>query len=290
MANQRVNPIPATPPRYSLLQVAPEVPAVDPPERWQDGWVFNPEGCGTSGRVALNCRGGTGEMTDGAENPGDVTGTPFVVWAWDQCSMLGFQARDFEGRARRQLLATESYQVANELWTGSLRDSIAPTAKQLENAALVDADADVVTDGAVSPGAALAEVVGALSSCGMGTRGMVHVTPKMLVALAAADVIYQSGGVWVTPMEHIVVADAGYPGTGPDGATGEWIYGTSMIYTRRSDVLVPATFEQSVDRSVNTVTLYAQRLAGFMWDGCCHVAAEVNPTAGFGGGVDGGTP
>lgn len=279
MANQRVNPIPVTPPSYSFLRVAPEVPATTPPERWEDGWIYAPENCGTSGRVALNCRGGTDEMTGGATNPDDAMGTPFVVWAWDQCSMLGFAARDYEGRARRQLLATESYQVANELWTGSLRDSVVPPAKELDNLALTDTTSDTVTNGPIGTSAAFARLVGALSSCGMGAGpGMIHVTPQALSVLVADGAVRRNGsGVWVSAMDHVVVADGGYDGSGPGGGaagSSQWMYATSMIYKRMSEVIIPVSFEQAVDRSVNTVRMYAQRLAGFVWDGCCHFAAE----------------
>lgn len=270
-SRQAVAAPPVQPPQYSLMIAAP---AADSPDRWQDGWSFSPEGCGASGRQAVVfC--GDGAARTVAANPGQVDQDPILVWAGDSCTSRGFQARDYQGRARRQLEATQSYQLANELWTGTVR-----TAAGLGNVALSDASSDTVTDGTgVTPNLALGRLTGALADCGQGQRGMIHVTPQLLVSLGTNGTVRREGGLWLDPMGNIVVADAGYDGSGPGGvpaSTTQWAYATSMMAVRTSPIeILPDSFESALNTDINQVTFFAQRLAGVVWSECCHLAAEV---------------
>lgn len=288
---------PATPPRYSLLIAAPT--ATD--GRWEGGFEFAPEGCGTGGRTAVDCFGGTEEL-DPDTNPGVVGGEPYAVWAADRCSSFGYRARDYVGRARRQLAAIESFQIAEELWEGSLNGEPSLGGQAIDNRALVDPASDTVTDAPTSPTGALAALVAGLGQCGQGRQGMIHVTPQVLVHLAAVDAIYRDSGAWYAPMGHLVVADDGYTGAGP-GANGgvpasssQWIYATSMLRVRLGavqtlpdlpddDTTNPSGWPAAVDPQTNTVLVIAQRLAAVTWDECCHLAAEVNLSVPLIGGA-----
>lgn len=289
MARDTIEAPPATPPRYSLLIAAP---SVTDDARWEAGFQFAPEGCGSSGRTAADCFGGT-DVLDPDDNPGTVHGDPFAVWAADRCSTFGYRARDYVGRARRQLAATESFQIARELWSGSLNGESGMQGSDIDNRPLTHPGSDTVTTGAVNPEVALALIVGALGECGMGRQGMIHVTPQVLVELNNAQAIYRDGANWYTPMGHLVVADDGYTGDGPgaDGGTpassSQWIYGTSMMRLRLSPVQVvpelpdddttnPRGWPAAVDPHTNDVLVIAQRLAAVNWDHCCHLAAQVD--------------
>ena len=282
MSRQIVEAPRATPPRYGLIAVAPLIQN-DPNLVWIDGWEFNREACAGGGRVALNCGGGTQEMVPGTDPDDLISGDPFVVWAERHCSTLGFAAGDYEPRARRNLASVVSFELANELWTGALRDeaNVDPTVDDIDNLVLSDVTSDTVTNpvgGGVSPELALGLLVGGLADCSHGSVGMIHVTPQLLVALAAAYAVYRDGNIWLTPMGHVVVADAGYDGSGPGhvpaGAT-QWAYATSMISVRLGTVDIPAGFNDSVNKATNTVVVYAQQAVGFQWDECCALAAEV---------------
>lgn len=281
MPRAAVTPTPASPPRYSFLIAAPEAVAVP---TWQQGTSWDPEGCGESGRAAALCAGNTSEMT-APDAPSVQSADPFVVYATDKCSPFGFGARDFGGRARRQLLATQSYQVANELWTGSLAEAADPDE---ERGWLASDDADEMTSSAVSPVQALACLDGALLACSSGRPGMIHVTPSVLTHLVAESAVLRDGQLFRSPMGSIVVADAGYDGSSPDGtpaSTTQFAYATDLISYRLTPIeLIPGSLDDAqseawrdvLDRSDNTVTLYAYRLALYEWDRCCHLAAEVN--------------
>lgn len=279
------NPVaapPAQPPLYGLIAAAPIVDDAD--MRWVAGVSFSPEACGSSGRDSIAfC--GPGSALEIPDAPGIVDADPFLVWAGDKCGMRGYGSRDFAGRARRQLEATQSYQVANELWTGTVR-----TADSLVNRALVDSESDLLTAGAMPAPVALGMVEQALAVCGQGRRGMVHVTGQVLMELVGAQVVIRSGQVWTTPLGTIVVADAGYDGSAPGGTPAgatQFMYGTSMLRVRLGPVeVIPSDLREAVDTATNTTRVYALRPALIEWDECCHVAAEVDTAVPVIGGAD----
>lgn len=288
MSRQAVDAPPARPPRYSLLIAAP---SITDGARWQAGVTFAPEGCGDGGRVAIDCLGGTDPL-DPADNPDWETSDAYGVWAADRCSTFGLRARDYAGRARRQLAATESFQIADEVWGGSLVGDPVLLGSGIVNAnrPLTSPDSDQITTSPQTVTDGIAMVVGALGACGQGRQGMVHMSSQMLQQAISAFAVYRDSGLWYTAMGHLVVADDGYSGAGPGGAppvTTQWIYGTSMMHVRLGEVqLVPTLDEEgpagneidwpaAVDPYTNLVTVIAQRLALVEWDRCCHVAAEI---------------
>lgn len=274
----------ARPPRYGLLAAAPTVDDADL-RVLAGGWEYQPEACGLSGRDSITCAGSTQGVMDAADQrPGVLEGDPLWLWAADECSTFGFQARDWQGRARRQLAATESYELAAELWDGTVTAADGLANPYLASAA---ADSDTVTSAAADPVDALACIEAGLARYLRGQQGMVHVTPQLLTHLRAAQAISREGTVWTTSMGHIVVADAGYSGAGPGGAAAgasQWAYGTSMVQVRLGPVeMIPGTLDDArslaaaMDRAVNNVVVVAGRLAGYQWaNDCAHVAAEVD--------------
>lgn len=283
MARQAITPFPARPPRYSLILVAEALTLTD--DVLGAGYVFEPEACGTQrgGVAELDCGGGTDEMTVG-NMPPRVEGDPFVIFAWDECSTLGWRGRDFVGRATRMLLASQSFWLARELAVGSLG---------LEQRSLNDPAAVTLTSAPVEDVAeALSIVEQGIADVGRGEPGMVHVTIGMLTRLMAANAIRLDGSLWRTASSNVVVADAGYTGAGPGDDTpdagSEFMYGTSLIGVQLGDPLfLPDNFDDAsirgtaVDRGINLLTMYAERAAVWVWDECIHVAAEVAAPEGL---------
>lgn len=276
MARGPIDQIYATPPLYGLLAAVPRADNAILANRWQNGVTFQPDGCAGGGIVSLGCRGDTVAL-DADDRQPLVEADPFVVWASDKCSTLAFQREDYEGRARRALAASESYWIATEFWTGTLAQS-----DSLANSWLTSIDSDVLTAGAASPIDALGCLEQGLGQCGQGRRGLIHMSPQVLVHLAVLGAVRLEGGYWLTPTGNIVVADAGYDGSAPDNhaqdLNTQWIYATSMIRVLLGQPEVPAfaAMEGTIERTKNTVTIYASRLALIQWDACCHLAAEVN--------------
>lgn len=281
--------VPAQPPRYGLIAAAPVNPPGVAELRWQTGVKWEPEQCGESSRFAVGCLGESVELVPADQAP-FAGAEPFGIAASDECSPFGFGARDFGGRARRQLEATQSFEIANEFWTGSLSASAG-----LSNRSLVDSASDTLSNGPMAELAAFACLEQGLAVCGRGRRGMIHVTPEFLVNLVTNSTVRIEGGVFVSPLGNIVVADAGYDGSGPGGSAAgasQWAYATGMVAVLLSPpVLSPPNLStaqawaEATDRAVNTVTVWAQKVAAVLWDECCHLAVEVDLPACLMGGA-----
>ncbi len=286
----RVLAPPSRPPRYGLLVAAPPV-ANQNLQALASGWTFQPEGCDISGIDTPDCAGNVGVMALD-EQPTTITGSPLWIYSGDECAAFGYKARDWQGRARRRLAATESYEIALELWEGAVQQSDSLNNKYLASAA---GDSDTVTDGPSSILNAVADVEAALADTLRGQQGMMHMTPQLLTHAVAADLVRRDGNVWVSPMGHIVVADAGYTGAGPDddpATAGQWMYGTPMLQISLGPVeMIPGDLDsalglaQSMDRDLNDIVVFAGRLAAVQWSvECAHIAAQTNiPTARIGG-------
>lgn len=197
----------------------------------------------------------------GADDKAPTGGAdPFLVYAFDWCSaMEGLDQRDWQGRARRLLEATQSRSIAKEFWSGAIS-----SARTLSNTWLAKTGSSIVTSAATAPGKALAlldhYVVDALSN---GT-GMIHCTAKTLDRMVQDQALVKEGGLWRTPNGNIVVADAGYSGD-KDGvdAAQEWMFASTVpeivlgpARTSRSDSPIGG---EMVSVSVNDVLVYTER-------------------------------
>ena len=241
------------------------------------GFAFSPEGCGESGTdPGVPCTA-PDSTRDPAANPATVEAWPFRVWTSDECSPWEL-GRDWRGRARRQLDAVSSFQVARELWTGTeAQAQSAPTPF------LASPDSDVVTAGPTSPTDALAVLEYALGQCRHGARGVIHATRHAATYWAQLGLLRREGAQILTYLDSIVVADAGYDGSGPDGQAAvdgsQWAYATSVPVVRLgAERLIPDADDltAALNRSTNTVTYFAERSAAVAFDPCCHLAAELD--------------
>jgi hypothetical protein len=250
-------------------------PAGRTEDMFGNGWAYRPEACAASDLVALEC--GVWEGVDFTNGRGAlVEGEPFVVRAWDRCSVFGWAddgGEQYRARARRVLEARRSSDIAREFWDGAIT-----AAESLPNRVLTDAGADELTTTAVTPTEALARVEGAM---GPG-RGMVHVTPSLLTHLISAGVIRWDGGLWLTGMGNVVVSDYGYSGNGPDTAasdTTQWMFGTGWVSVFLGAIEVTPPGPDPADAMTltnNTIEYVVSQLAAVLWDSCVHVAAQVN--------------
>lgn len=279
--NGPVTASPAAPPRTGLIASARELKRVDEQvntegTRWEDGFAWEPENYCSDLGVADPCAILTREVTS---NRAIQTHDPVALWAADKCSTYGM--RDRIGRVRRRLIACQSKQLANEFWngTGAIEFGFE------SNKYLASPDSNVVTDGALSEVNALACLEEALATCSCG-RAMIHATPGLMTQWMAANVITRVGNVFLTANDTIVIADAGYTGNGPDGqpaASGSvWAYGTDLVEIRLGPIATYPNEDNSAEgmdltpAADNSLTYWAERLAAATWDGCCHVAVEVD--------------
>lgn len=274
----------AEPPRQgsgALLPTLGRLAAEGLPER-EVGFAFDPEGCGESDTLPEDPCDTTPATKTIAENPGLVGAPGFVIWTGDKCSAFDFESRDFPGRAQRQLAAVRSYQVAHELWTGDEASSVTEPS-DVTFRWLAHLDSDTLTAGPTSPTDALAELEYALGQCGKGRRGVIHVTRHAATFLWSQQLLRREGNQLLTGLDTIVIADAGYDGSGPEGQPmvdgSQWAYATGMpIVQLGAERILPGRGDTgaAINRGTNTIEWRAEQKAAVGWDQCCHLAAEIN--------------
>lgn len=266
------------PPRVSLLTSAPvvEVDTITG-TRWALGYSFRPQTCGTDAQTfALTT---SYEKLPG-EAPEIVEIEPFGVMTPATCSAFGHATTEMQdelrAEARMKMRACESYQIEEEFWTG---------AKVSANPHLASTDSEDITNTAeyttgMDADDALACMEGALGDCQCGRQGMIHMSRRLFTKLATTFAPFRREGARIlTMLDTIVVPGAGYPGTSPEGAEStawEWMYGTGIVTVRtEAGEDIPRIVTQAVDRSVNTMTWYAEKAAAVDFDPCCHLAIKV---------------
>jgi hypothetical protein len=181
-------------------------------ERWENGIAWRPERCVTA-RGFDPC----GPDFEDAVGAGGNTITyyrPVAFRVEDECTTRGLID---EGRVRRQAVAVTSYMVARELHGGGLSldnpygtpDS-GGVANQV-NAYLAEGGTTVA--GTWAPQAGLGALEEATRDAILGQDVFIHM-PVSLVPLMG-DAIIREGQLLRTRTGAVVVADAGYPGSGP---------------------------------------------------------------------------
>jgi len=249
-------------PRVGLLAAA-NVPS-STPERWGFGLEWQsempPPSGGATGARALRCDPPSVPYGD-EDKPAVEQAYPFSVFAKDYCTTLGFEGRDWVGRARRALEATQSFSIAREFWTGAIAQ-----AEGLSNVWLGAATATKVTTSALDPVAALSVLDQYVAETLRNGTGMIHVTVEMQNRLMAANAIWRDGARWRTAFDNIVSSDGGYTGEldGEDPTQTEFMVATTVpdIYLgpiRTVDLRNPDDLRTVVDRSVNDAVVWAER-------------------------------
>lgn len=269
------------PGRRGLLWSAVEI--IEPNERWINGFAYECESCDPAQAIPIRCSP-SGVLPDGSttkqagESGGIVEFDPYLVVGADFCSTLD-RDRDREGRARRQLLATESFQMESELWLGTIAQ-----AEGYDNPyfAKNGVATDLGSGGFVS---AFAELEQGLAECLNGQRGMIHATPLTVSLWYSANLLRVENGLLLSALDTIVVTGPGYSGAAPgnpptppaDLDLAANAYATGLIYVRRGP-LFPAddgNEASRVDWTVNDETIFVERAVAATWS-CCLLTITVD--------------
>lgn len=175
---------------------------------------------------------------------------PFTVYAYSNAAVIGRTLDQHRDDAITRLLAGEQFGVEAEFW------------------AMMTSEVTTVNLTGYTARYALGVVEQLLGETYGGT-GVIHV--NRATAIILDDAIGVSGGRMQTVLGTPVVVGAGYDqlASPPDG-TG-LIYGTGPVVLYRGDV---DTRQSAVDRSLNEVSIIAQRDYVLGWD-CTIVGAQV---------------
>lgn len=208
--------------------------------------------------------------------------TAFTTYVELDCALVG--AGDLEQYVRTAYGLVEPYAVEHALWTGQAENNAKVVYPHLAATnQVLDVDGNIlqsaiVTGGSFNPANALGFLEAQMASC-LGTVGTVHIPRRALPAFSL--LLSASGGRLRTTSGNLVAVGSGYTGSAPDGtdaAAGHaWIYGTSQVFGKWSDLRVlgmPGSF----DRASNTQKMIVERTYLFGWD-CCHVGVLVDLSA-----------
>jgi hypothetical protein len=207
----------ATPPSMGLLAAAVKPADVG----WELGFQWRPETC-------LDAEGFTpcGD-TDGSGYPdpiGDDVQTYFPPGyrVRDTCTTFNRESRI--ERLRRRADAVASSRIGHELWTGDTTRNAPGDFKgtPVVNPYLADGNATVVTATGTTV-ERLAALEEAARDASDGQQIFLHVPTHVVLPLG--NVLYRRGTTLFTPLDSVVVAEAGYPGT------GEFVPGTAEVQT-----------------------------------------------------------
>lgn len=254
--------------RFGLLSVANELDIADP--HWQQGIMFQPLDCGAANVITGSC------TSDPTSKVPTVTGVPtleadaFTAYAWVLCGPAGILRSEYERRATLALERGEGRAVESAFWTGTVGDvTIEPH--------LASSDATVVVTGSSNVVRAMGFLEGELASC-YGGEGVIHVPAQAVPHLADRGQIVQDGSVLRTALGTLVAVYSSNNRQGPTGSDpasldDAWFYATGAVSYARSGILM-TPFEESIDRSKNSIAQIAERTYLIKWD-CCHLAAQV---------------
>lgn len=280
---------PLGPPAVGLLPTVAGISGllvnVDP---MRDEFAVEPEGCNEANTGVFDpCDTSTTRTASRDNAAGEINVNAFEITVSDVCSTFGFEARDPQGRVERLMAAVESRRIEDELWTGTLS-----AAASFDNRFLADVtNVDIVTEsGEVDAIQGLACLEQGLADCDVGGRGMIHATAATVTHWSRFGLVRRQGPLLLSPNDHYIVAGQGYPGTSPDGEIpasigSTWAYATGLVQVRRGPLqILPTDDSEAVDRTNNTRTYRASRLAAAWWSGCCHLGARLDIAAcGIGG-------
>lgn len=290
-----LNPSVPEPTPYGLLTVASFPDNSD--VHWQGGITFQ--------SICVTGQGGTffdpcvspftsgGSSTDpGSFQPTDQRNlrgaTPFDTYVEIDCSPVGFTPDDAQQLATQRLGIATPFQAERAFWTGQAGGTPVGAGQGIVYPHLAHAGA-VISDTSftqpvqmqsapVTGGSATTDVAEALgfledglARC-LGGSGVIHVPTIALPTLDAWGLVKVQGQTLRTLNGNRVAVGAGYPGTGPNGATPAvgttWMFATGPVFGFLGNIRV-GNGPDSMDRSKNTLKMIAQRAVLLGWD-CCH--------------------
>ncbi len=265
----------ATVPLHSLIRSA--LTNRDGDTGWERGLAYAPEVCGGY-RVAADC---SAEEVDygSTEPPADpVDYRPFDLYVQDPCaSAFGYDAPEVTDRLRRAMDAVESFGIARELWTGDLTTADAAARAVSPNLSLTGSGPTLLSGTPVDPKRGLGMLEFAIGEALHGQQAYLHVSRT---ARPYFPELVKVGNLLYTNIDNVVVADAGYPGTPPDGtapAAGvAWVYATGPVVVRRS-TFDPGSVRDAevIDARTNTVRRTASKRVAATFDPCALFAVPI---------------
>lgn len=275
-----VAPPQATPPVHSLVRAA--VTNLDDEPGWERGLTYLPETTGGY-RALSGCTARNIDHTLG--NPPVVQYQPWELQVVEPCqTTFAYNEETVTERLARSFAAVESYAIARELMTGELTKADAAAGGAVANLYLAKAPTVLNAGAAVSPNRAIGLLEEALGDALHGQPATLHF-PRVARPYLWTGGTQQVGSLLYTSIGNLIVSDAGYANTAPDGTAGgvaagtAWVYGTGPVVVRRSGMYLDAVApSQTVDTATNTITRKGNKVVAATFDSRALFAVPVTLT------------
>lgn len=276
-----VKPPVLTPLQYGLMSTV-QMPIDEDRIHWRNGVQYQPHACDPAQSTLAQCPVVTGFAKDPTTVGVQARGSQaFTVYATIPCTPVGHFWEEAEERVTTALTYGENRALEKVFWTGTtdipsggtVYPHLAANANVFDSTGDVQLQmaANVVTGAPVDIVEGLGLLESAIATC-YGGVGVIHATRATLSHMAAWHLIEKVGQQIRTKGGVPIAFGAGYPGTAPDGSTPAvgtaWMYATGAIFLRRSDIFITSNRIQGLNRSVNTLQLFAERTYTLGWD-CC---------------------
>lgn len=271
-----VQPPPAVVPLHSLVRSANTT--LDGEEGWERGLAYLPEAVGGY----LSLAGCSAAEEDHQLNlPPVVEYVPWELQIEEPChTTFAYNEAEVSARLERVANAIESYAIARELMTGELAKADAAAGGDM-GVNLYLAKAPTVLNGGVaaSPARAIGLLEEAVGDALHGQQATIHV-PRAARPYLWQTGTQQQGYLYLTSIGSLLISDAGYANTPPDGTAAAdgvgWIYATGPVVVRRSALFMDAVAPgQTVDTTTNTITRKANKRVAAHFDTRAQFAVPV---------------
>lgn len=271
-----VSPPPASVPLHSLIRSA--TTNLDGEEGWERGLAYLPEAVG--GYLALP--GCSSALLDHElALPPVVQYVPWELQVEEPChTTFAYDEAAVTARLARVTDAIESYAIARELMTGELAKADDAAGGDMGVNLYLAKNPTVLGGGAaVSPARAIGLLEEAVGDALHGQQATIHV-PRVARPYLWSTGTQQQGYLFLTSIGSLLISDAGYANTPPDGeqpAAGVgWIYATGPTVVRRSTLTMYAQEAgQVIDTRTNSITRRANKRVAAHFDTRAQFAVPV---------------
>lgn len=205
---------------------------------------------------------------------------PFTVYGSYKCSTGGRSAAESMSIAETRLQKNKESGVERIFWTGITSVGTINPSLQGGNESCDIFPIDITpVSGALSAVGAIAALESNIVDCIPGGLGVIHLNHGVLAFLYRDHMAIDKNGRFYTPSGQLLVAGAGYPGSGPGNVpavAGEsWMFATGPVSVYYSDVFYnPTNIDQAIDRNLNNITFWVEQTYAVIWE-CCIFAVRV---------------
>ncbi|MDQ5840618.1 MAG: hypothetical protein M3537_05635 [Chloroflexota bacterium] len=249
----------------------------EPQERWEQGIAYRPRQYISEG--AFNPRNCSPQDLALTSPPDVVEWDAYGIWGGELCQVARPEAL---GELRQGVVNMLEVQASDKieyiLWSNDAGGDMFPPNVGLASP-LADSGATVVGGGSLGVVPAWSALIKALKVCLGGARGMIHVPVWATPWLDFYGLLTRVGNqLFTKSADHIVIAGAGYSGTGPGNVAPDagfaWFYATTPVQVRLGPIQSSGDWDQ-FNRATNAIEVRAWAPALASWDRECHLAVEV---------------